>query len=130
MQILNEQGYEDTKTNDFYNKNIYLMDDIIKEISPSTLATSEATNGTATVHTNVYAGPSDSIYKCGYIATSSIITKDSNASNQAGLGADACLIELIQPYDFSINKIENQYGLQFYNAMIELLKNIDNSYIC
>ena len=62
MQILNEQGYEDTKTNDFYNKNISLMDDIIKEISPSTLATSEATNGTATVHTNVYAGPSDSIY--------------------------------------------------------------------
>ena len=61
-------------------------------------------------------------YLINWAKNSTTLTTDPNASNQAGLGADACLIELIQPYDFSINKIENQYGLQFYNAMIELLK--------
>ena len=53
---------------------------------------------------------------------STTLTTDPDASNQAGLGAEACLIELIQPYDFSVNKIEKQYGLQFYNAMMELLR--------
>ena len=61
-------------------------------------------------------------YLINWAKNPTTLTTDPNASNQAGLGADACLIELIQPYDFSINKIENQYGLQFYNAMIELLK--------
>lgn len=48
---------------------------------------------------------------------------DENASNQAGIGANAVsLIELKPTIDYSINKIENDYGLQFYNSTIELLQ--------
>lgn len=48
---------------------------------------------------------------------------DENASNQAGIGANAVsLIELKPTIDYSINKIENDYGLQFYNSTIKLLQ--------
>lgn len=48
---------------------------------------------------------------------------DENASNQAGIGADAVsLVELKPTIDYSINKIENDYGLQFYNSTMNLLK--------
>lgn len=51
------------------------------------------------------------------------LSANENASNQPGIGADSCLVELISTRDYSISKIENDYGLKFYNAIMDLLQN-------
>ena len=73
-------------------------------------------------------GNSTGTYGSGYLMNwannSTTASTDENASDQAGIGANAVsLIELIPTTDYSINKIENDYGLKFYNSTMDLLKN-------
>ena len=66
-------------------------------------------------------------YGAGYLMNwarnSSNGSTNENDSNQAGIGASAVsLVELKPTRDYSVKKIENDYGLKFYNSTMNLLK--------
>ncbi len=66
-------------------------------------------------------------YLIGWAHNPTSYSTDANSFNQSGLDADACLIELKDTRDHSIDMIENNYGLKFYNTMMDILKNYNGT---
>lgn len=45
------------------------------------------------------------------------------STNYPGLGADSCLLELVSTTDYSVTKIEEDYGSKFFTGTINILDN-------
>lgn len=65
-------------------------------------------------------------YLVAWAKNSPNLTTNENAINQAGLGADSCLLELTPTTDYSDSKMQS-YGDQFFNGTINILDDIGQS---